>query len=367
VKILGWVWYVWSAFTLFNGLLDVPGLIRLQRPAAYIAGHIGGVMLAGAVFAVFGVLCVRYGDQPRKKRKKRKPETIVDEWGESSTPRRKSRPAAEPSASMRTRDIVGLILAGPLAFLLGLTIYVWVKKSFPSAKPAIVEQDNTAADALTVTLPRRETPSSPPENAPQVFAPPARPIESPPATAFNFPKIAPTEVLQAPARANASPPSNPASTTENLPAGTRPITGETVLEPGQRLIVRSSGRWQVGEVIDTQSDSKVKVHFLHLPTAFDKALERSEMFLPIPAEELEKSLIRTLRFPLFPNQVPANIDQDALEAELLKLEGYLPGTMTVEAKDRQVVLKAVVESSAIDQAKFALLRSKVFAYPPLVD
>jgi hypothetical protein len=367
VKILGWVWYVWSAFTLVNGLIDVPGLVRLQRPSAYIAGHIGGVMLAAAIMAVFGVLCVRYGDQPRKKKKKRRPETIAEEWGESSTPRRKSRPASEPAASMRTRDVVGLILAVPLAFLVGLVIVGRVVKPGKNARPAIAEQGG----AETETVPLPPVPAAParqPASDPLVFAPPSNPpVELPVPNAFTLRPVAPPAVVEAPAAVSAAPlPTAPAPTTENTPPGTRAITEDTALEPGQRLIVRSSGRWLVGEVVHARSAGKVKVHFLTLPAAFDKELERSEMLLPIPAEELDKSLVQTLRFPLFPNQVPANIDKDRVETELLKLEGYLPGTMKVEVKDRQVVLNAVAGSSAIEDSKFALLRAKVFVFPPLI-
>ncbi len=51
---------------------------------------------------------------------------------------------------------------------------------------------------------------------------------------------------------------------------------------------------------------------------------------------------------------------------MLAVEGYLPGTMTVEAKARQVVLKAVAASSAIENSKFALLRAGVFVHAPFI-
>jgi len=53
----------------------------------------------------------------------------------------------------------------------------------------------------------------------------------------------------------------------------------------------------------------------------------------------------------------------AAEAELRAVEGYVPDSLEIDTRAKRVSLKIVVGSSAGTEAKFALLRGRLFTTP----
>ncbi len=197
---------------------------------------------------------------------------------------------------------------------------------------------------------------SPASTAGAAMSSPFRPVPSEPSDPASTPLSPDRPVSAAPEQFNPAPP-----TPATEPSQTRTIETESSLVPGTRVIAHQGLRWVGGEVVENLPGQMVKIHFLQLPAAFDKALPWSHVRLPLAEPAIDKDALETLRYNLI--QVPQGGAAGArplVEAELLALEGYVADSLNIDIRAKRVALKVVRGSSAETEATFALLRGQLF-------
>ncbi len=148
-----------------------------------------------------------------------------------------------------------------------------------------------------------------------------------------------------------------------VPAGTIPVQADMELTQGMRVVARRhpNFRWQASEVVEVKPNGDVTVHFLQLPSAFDKVIPKTQLRLSLPPDQIDEKLLRNIKFDIrhyFRGQDP---DEAAIEAEFLTMLGYMPGSLKFHKPTNQITLQVIRDSRADKLAVFPLSKAGVAA------
>jgi len=149
------------------------------------------------------------------------------------------------------------------------------------------------------------------------------------------------------------------------PAGSRPLKSEEELSVGMRVIAIRSIAWEIGEVVSLRPGNEVNIHFLKFPTAFDRIVPDADIRIPLAVKEIDVDLITTLDYELIPSSIKSDVDSSAVEQELAKSVGYVLESFQIDHQNRRISLKIIRGSPAEREARFALMKSKLFVGRPL--
>ncbi|OAI52122.1 hypothetical protein AYO47_01250 [Planctomyces sp. SCGC AG-212-M04] len=148
------------------------------------------------------------------------------------------------------------------------------------------------------------------------------------------------------------------------PALARKIDAQSKPEVGARVLATRGLRWVGAEVVEHLPDERIRVHYLQLPPAFDTDLPWTHVRIPVPASEISKDDMETVRFNLM--RIPQGGEkaaEAAAETALLEVDGYIPKSLEVDVRNKRLSVMVVRGRASQHDVMIALMRSQLPVIP----
>jgi|GEM_PF-3275182 len=208
----------------------------------------------------------------------------------------------------------------------------WIETLIPSRTDTQI----ASSPPPTTTPP----PSSPAQTMSSTSSPAVKPATSP---AFAMPPGAVPET---------------ASRT-SLPPGTRALDGISDLSPGQYVLALFANDWKGAEIVEVDSPRQATVHYLGMSEGFDQSLTAEKICIPLAADGLDPTLVKTLEFAILRNPGKEKIDLEPIETCLRENAGYVPDTLRLTSSKREFTVKVIKGSNAEQRAWTAFTRAHI--------
>lgn len=181
------------------------------------------------------------------------------------------------------------------------------------------------------------------------------PVPAPPSASLTQPDAA-NPFMTPPVAASNSPRS---ADSEREPLEARRVKNADELTPGLRVLALLGRSWEGAEVVETKSFGQAKIHYLRLSHGFDRELPFASIRIPVPVDEIDHKNIQTLTFEMLRTLRQQEIDNQAVENSLLSFEGYVPGSLRIDQRQRSVAIKVIRGSEAERRAWTGIMHAKV--------